>query len=71
MTNLGAYGWGLGEHLWQQVGFGQQRGYDVVDQVTLALAKGAYPVNLNHILFVGVQDHYQLELVYFDPQQEY
>ena len=43
----------------------------MVDQVTLALAKGAYPVNLNHILFVGVQDHYQLELVYFDPQQEY
>jgi len=71
MTNLGAYGWGLGEHLWQQVGFEQRRGYDMVDQVTLGLAKGDHYVNLNHILFVGVQDHYQLELVYFDTQQEY
>ena len=62
MINLWADGWVPGENRGQQVGFGLPRGHYAVDQVTFATAQGHYPVNLNHVLFVGAQDHYQ----YFD-----
>jgi len=42
-----------------------------VDQVTFAPAQGHYPVNLNHVPFVGAQDHYQVEQVHPDLPQEH
>ena len=71
MTNLWAYGWVLGESPRQQVGFGLPRGQYAVDQVTFALVLCHYLVNLNHIAFVGAQDHYQVEEVHPDPPQEH
>jgi len=69
VTNLWANGWVLGENPGQQVGFGLLQGDSAVDQVTVAPAQGYYPVNLNHVPFVGAQDHYQVEQVYPDPLQ--
>ena len=71
MTTLSAYGWVPGEDPGQLVGFGLPWGHYAVDQVTVALAQGHYPVNLNHIPFVGAQDHYQVEQVHQDPPQEH
>jgi len=70
VINLWADGWVPGENRGQQVGFGLPRGHYAVDQVTFATAQGHYPVNLNHVLFVGAQDHYQVEQVHPDPPQE-
>jgi len=52
---------GAGRNQGQQVGFGLQRGHYAVDQVTFAPAQGHYPVNPNHVLFVGTQDHSQIQ----------
>jgi len=61
VTNLWAYGWVPGKSPVQQVGFGQPQGDCALDQVTFARAQDAYLVNLNHVPFVGAQDHYQVE----------
>ena len=66
MTNLLAYCWVPGENTGQQVGFGLPQGHYAVDQLTFAPAQGYYPVNLNHVPFVGAQDHYKVEQVHAD-----
>jgi len=70
VTNLWAYGWVRGKNPGQQVGIALLRGHYAVDQVTFVPVQCHYPVNLNHIPFVGAQDHYQVEQVYRDPAQE-
>ena len=71
MNNLWAYGRVSGVNPGQPVGFGLPPVHYAVDQVTFALAQGHYPVNLNHVSFVGVQDHYQVEQVHENPPQEH
>jgi len=71
VTNRWAYSWVPGESRGQQVAFGLPRGHYSVDQVTFAPAQGHYPVNLNHVPFVGAQDYYQVEQVHPDPPQEH
>jgi len=68
---LWPYGWVLGENPGQQVGFGLPRGHCAVDPVTFAAAQGHYPVNLNHLPYVGAQDHYHVEQVHPDAPQEH
>jgi len=71
VTNLWAYGWVPGESPGQQVCFGLPRGHYAVDQVKFAPAQGHYPVNLNHVPFVGTLDPDQVEQVHPDPPQEH
>ena len=60
-----------GESPGQQVGFRLPRAHYAVDKVTFALAQGHYPLNLNHVPFVGAQNHYQVEQVHASPPQEH